>query len=217
MKTILTANPLNYSKIFYICGVMQDPREDITLFRQVRDGSDKEAYRILYLRYHAALKAYASLFVGLSDAEDVVQDVLLNLWNRRAQIIINDSLASYLFHSTRNASLNRIKHDSIRSRVMTDLRLSLLDEGADYNAHQVEELKSLIRQALSELPAEQRRAFEMSRFEGKTYEQIARETGVSVKTVEYRISQALRKLEISLADYLPVYIGLITYLFATWQ
>ena len=96
-------------------------------------------------------------------------------------------------------------------------RLSLLDEGADYNAHQVEELKSLIRKALSELPAEQRRAFEMSRFEGKTYEQIARETGVSVKTVEYRISQVLRKLEVSLADYLPVHIGLITYLFATWQ
>ena len=196
---------------------MQDPREDITLFRQVRDGSDKEAYRILYLRYHAALKAYASLFVGLSDAEDVVQDVLLNLWNKRGRIVITDSLASYLFLSVRNTSLNHLKHDSIRSRVMTDLRLSLLDEGADYNTHQVEELKALITQALSELPFEQRRAFEMSRFEGKTYEQIARETGVSVKTVEYRISQALRKLEVSLADYLPVYIGLVTYLFATWR
>jgi hypothetical protein len=43
------------------------------------------------------------------------------------------------------------------------------------------------------------------------------QTGVSVKTVEHRISRALRRLEISLADYLPVYIGLITYLFATWQ
>ena len=52
----------------------------------------------------------------------------------------------------------------------------------------------------------------MSRFEGKSYEQIAREMGVSVKTVEYRISQALRKLEISLTDYLPVFSGLIAYL-----
>ena len=196
---------------------MRDPREDITLFRQVREGSDKEAYRILYLRYHAALKAYASLFVGISNAEDVVQDVLLNLWNKRESIVITNSLASYLFLAVRNTSLNHLKHNSIRSRVMTDLRLSLLDEGADFNTHQVEELKSLITQALSELPFEQRRAFEMSRFEGKTYEQIARETGVSVKTVEYRISQALRKLEVSLADYLPIYIGLITYLFATWR
>ena len=152
---------------------MKDTRDDLTLFEQVKEGSDKNAYSILYLRYHAALRAYASLFGGLDDAEDVVQEV--------------------------------------------DLRLSLLDEGADFNRHQLEELKSLIRKALSELPYEQRRAFEMSRFEGKTYEQIARETGVSVKTVEYRISQALRKLEVSLADYLPVYIGIITYLFANWR
>ena len=191
---------------------MQDVRDDITLFRQVRDESDKEAYRILYLRYHASLKAYASLFVGISDAEDVVQDVLLNLWNKRDRLIITDSLSSYLFLATRNTSLNRIKHDTIRSRVISDLRLSLLDESVDYNRHQLEELKSLISQALSELPYEQRRAFEMSRFEGKTYEQIAREMGVSVKTVEYRISQALRKLEISLTDYLPVFTGLIAYL-----
>ena len=197
---------------------MRDPREDITLFRHVRDGGDKEAYRILYLRYHAALKAYASLFVGLSDAEDVVQDVLLNLWSKRDRIVITDSLASYLFLSVRNTALNRLKHNSIRSRVMTDLRLSLLDESVDYNRHQLEELKSLIGQTLSELPYEQRRAFEMSRFEGKTYEQIAKETGVSVKTVEYRISQALRRLEVSLADYLPVCIaGLISYLFASWK
>ena len=191
---------------------MQDVRDDITLFRQVRDESDKEAYRILYLRYHASLKAYASLFVGISDAEDVVQYVLLNLWNKRDRLIITDSLSSYLFLATRNTSLNRIKHDTIRSRVISDLRLSLLDESVDYNRHQLEELKSLISQALSELPYEQRRAFEMSRFEGKTYEQIAREMGVSVKTVEYRISQALRKLEISLTDYLPVFTGLIAYL-----
>ena len=197
---------------------MRDPKEDITLFRHVRDGGDKEAYRILYLRYHAALKAYASLFVGLSDAEDVVQDVLLNLWSKRDRIVITDSLASYLFLSVRNTALNRLKHNSIRSRVMTDLRLSLLDESVDYNRHQLEELKSLIEQTLSELPYEQRRAFEMSRFEGKTYEQIAKETGVSVKTVEYRISQALRRLEVSLADYLPVCIaGLISYLFASWK
>ena len=196
---------------------MKDTRDDLTLFEQVKEGSDKNAYSILYLRYHAALKAYASLFVGLDDAEDVVQEVLLNLWSKRERIAVTESLASYLFLAVRNTSLNRLKHNSIRSRVMTDLRLSLLDEGADFNRHQLEELKSLIRKALSELPYEQRRAFEMSRFEGKTYEQIARETGVSVKTVEYRISQALRKLEVSLADYLPVYIGIITYLFANWR
>lgn len=191
---------------------MQAVNDDKLLFERVRARNDRDAFRILYLRYHSPLKAYASLFVGLFDAEDIVQDVLLRLWNKRDQIVIKDSLSSYLFLSVRNASLNRVKRNSVHSRVMTDLRLSLLDEGADYNRHQLAELKSLINQALSELPYDQRRAFEMSRFEGKTYRQIALETDVSIKTVEYRISQALRKLEISLADYLPVYAGILSLL-----
>ena len=192
---------------------MNGIKDDKVLFERIRTRSDKNAYRILYLQYNPPLKAYASLFVGFAEAEDVVQDVLLNLWDKREQISITDSLASYLFLSVRNVSLNRLKHNSIRSRIMTDLRLSLLDEGADYNLHQLEELKSLIAKALFELPYEQRRAFEMSRYEGKTYKQIAEETGVSIKTVEYRISQTMRKLEISLADYLPLYAGFLIYYF----
>ena len=193
---------------------MQEIKDDRVLFERVRTESDKDAYRILYLQYYPPLKAYASLFVGLSDTEDIVQEVLLNLWKKRESIAITDSLASYLFLSVRNASLNHLKHNSVRSRYMSELRLSLLDEGADFNRHQLFELKALIAQALSELPYEQRRAFEMSRFEGKTYMQIAVETGVSVKTVEYRISQALRKLEVSLADYLPVYAAILTFLYS---
>ena len=192
---------------------MQEIKDDRVLFEKVRTGGDKVAFRILYLQYNSSLKAYASLFVGLTEAEDIVQEVLLNLWNKREQITITDSLASYLFLSVRNASLNHLKHKSIRSQFMSDLRLSLLDEGADFNRHQLSELKALITQALSELPYEQRRAFEMSRFEGKTYKQIASETGVSVKTVEFRISQALRKLEVRLADYLPLYAALLAFLF----
>jgi RNA polymerase sigma-70 factor (ECF subfamily) len=54
----------------------------------------------------------------------------------------------------------------------------------------------------------------MSRFEGKTYREIAHEQNVSIKTVEYRISQVLRKLETDLADYLPVFTGLLAFLFS---
>ena len=92
------------------------------------------------------------------------------------------------------------------------LKLSLIDESADYNAHLVWELKKLICKSLYELPYEQRRAFEMSRFEGKTYREKLQ--NVSIKTVEYRISQVLRKLETDLSDYLPLFAGLLTFLFS---
>ena len=83
----------------------------------------------------------------------------------------------------------------------------------DFSLHNTDELMILINKALAELPPEVRQAFEMSRFQGKTYKEIAAETGVSVKTVEYRISQALRKLEVELADYLTVLPILFSFLF----
>ena len=192
---------------------MVDFKDDLKLFGLVRYENSESAYSILYLRYFSALKAYASLFLASSESDDVVQSVLLDLWKKRKSININDSLSSYLFLSVRNRCMDMIRRDSFRSRAMSELKLSLLSEGADMCLHSISEIKRLILQALDELPADVRRTFEMSRFEGRTYKEIADEMGVSVKTVEYRISQALKKLRASLADYLPVYPLLISLLF----
>lgn len=193
---------------------MHNFSDDITLFNLVRYENDKNAYSKIYLHYYSALKAYATFFVSSYEADDVVQDVLMNLWKKRGEIAVTESLASYLFLSVRNKCLNILKHNDAKDSMMTSLKLSLIDESADYNAHLVRELKKLIGKSLSELPYEQRRAFEMSRFEGKTYREIAKLQNVSIKTVEYRISQVLRKLETDLSDYLPLFAGLLTFLFS---
>ena len=193
---------------------MRNFPDDITLFNLVRHENDKSAYSRIYLHYYSALKAYATFFVSPYEADDVVQDVLMNLWKKRGEIAVTESLASYLFLSVRNKCLNILKHNDAKDNMMTSLKLSLIDESADYNVHLVRELKKLIGKSLSELPYEQRRAFEMSRFEGKTYREIAKLQNVSIKTVEYRISQALRKLETDLSDYLPLFAGLLAFLFS---
>ncbi len=183
---------------------MMDVRDDLILFGLVRDEDSENAYSILYLRYYAALKAYASLFLPQEETEDAVQSVLMDLWKKRKSIQVRESLSSYLFMAVRHRCLDTIRRDAHRSRSLSDMKLSLLDEGVDFNLHSLSEIQRLIRQTLEELPPEVRRTFEMSRFEGRTYQEIARETGVSVKTVEYRISLALKKLRLSLADYLAL-------------
>ena len=190
---------------------MHNFTDDKLIFNLVKINNDKSAYSKIYLHYYAALKAYASFFVGPDEVEDVVQDVLMNLWKKRQEIVVSDSLASYLFLSVRNKSLNILKHNRAKDNMMTSLKLSLIDESTDFNAHLVRELRKLINESLSDLPYEQRRAFEMSRFEGKTYREIALEQNVSIKTVEYRISQVLRKLEKDLADYLPLITALFMF------
>lgn len=192
---------------------MKSVKDEIALFDLVKYESSKNAYSILYLRYFPALKAYASLFVAPSETEDIVQSVLLDLWKKRSSIRITDSFSSYLFLSVRNRCLDTIRRDAFRSRTLSELKLSLIDEGVDFNLYSVSEIKMLIGKALEELPPEVRQTFEMSRFEGRSYKEIAKETGISVKTVEYRISLALKKLKASLADYLPVIPFMFTFLF----
>lgn len=71
------------------------------------------------------------------------------------------------------------------------------------------ELMALASKAIRELPDEYRKAFEMNRFEEMTYNEIAERTGVSPKTIAYRISQALKILRTELKDYIPLLVWLL--------
>ena len=73
----------------------------------------------------------------------------------------------------------------------------------------IHDLQDAIEKAIAELPKTYREAFEMSRFQGKTRQKIAEETGVSVKTIDYRMQQALKILREKLKDYLPFLIFII--------
>ena len=74
----------------------------------------------------------------------------------------------------------------------------------------MEELTQKIEKAIRDLPESYRVAFEMHRFQNKTYQEIAQELNVSSKTVDYRIQQALKQLREELKDYLPLLLFLLT-------
>lgn len=176
---------------------------DKALLEKVCLDSDREAYRTLYQKYYPVLVAYAEMFVRSEEAEDVVQDQLLRLWTGRGKYISLESLNTFLFTCVRNACLDRIRHNKVRNRNVTELWKRLAEEATDCDCFQMDEIRRLVNQALHELPLPQRRAFEMSRLEGKTYREIAKAMDVSEKTVEYRISKALARLQVVLSDYLP--------------
>ncbi len=71
------------------------------------------------------------------------------------------------------------------------------------------ELEQMLTTALSKLPGNVREVFEMNRFEGKTYKEIAEEKNISVKTVEAHMTKALKVLRVELKDYLPLIILLL--------
>lgn len=167
-----------------------------------------QAFDIIYCQYYRGLFAFASQYVDESDCEEIIQDVMLWLWENHHILIPELSLKSLLFSAVKNKCLNRIAHLQMRQRVHERLYERYKEVFEDPDFYIEGEILSLISKAINELPEDYRKAFELNRFENLTYNEIAEMTGVSFKTVAYRISQSLRILRAKLKDYLPLILWL---------
>lgn len=177
---------------------------DSLLLTLLKEGS-MPAYELLFSRYYSSLCAYANFFVHDMDmCENIVQDLMLWLWENHAELHVNESLSRYLFTATRNRCLKHISHDMVERRVFDELHKRLHSQFESPDFYMVKELQVRIRAAVDMLPDSYREAFELHRFCGKTYAEIAKMLDVSPKTVDYRISQSLKLLRNYLKDYLPL-------------
>ena len=116
------------------------------------------------------------------------------------------SLKSLLFTIVRNKCLNTISHIQVKQQVHERLYAKFQEQFENPDFY-IGELMALASKAIRELPDEYRKAFEMNRFEEMTYNEIAERTGVSPKTIAYRISQALKILRTELKGLYP-FIGM---------
>ena len=164
---------------------------------------DKDAYKQLFVKYYSPLCEYASQYISDDDSEELVQELMLFLW------VIETSLKSYLFISTKHRCLNAIRKNQYHERIHTQIYEKIKDQFEDPDYYFVNELTENIQKAIENLPETYRETFAMSRFGEKTNVQIAEKLGISVKTVEYRISQALKILRLKLKDYLPLLINIL--------
>jgi len=178
------------------------------LLEEIRQG-DKEAFNRMFLQFYSPLCEYALQYVSDMDAEELVQEMMLYVWENRACLVVEKSLKSYLFVSIKNRCYNAIRDRKLRERVHNNLYEKLKDQIEDPDYYIFNELAVNIDKAVNELPENYRETFKMSRFGEMTNAAIAEQLGVSVKTVEYRITQSLKILRIKLKDYLP----LLTFLF----
>ena len=161
---------------------------------------DRDAYKQLFLKYYSPLCEYASQYISDEDSEDL----MLFIWETRKMLIIGTSLKSYLFISTKHRCLNAIKKQLYHERIHNHIYEKIKDQFEDPDYYFINELTEHINKAIKELPDTYRDTFALSRFGELTNTQIATKLGVSVKTVEYRISQALKILRVRLKDYLPL-------------
>ncbi len=128
-------------------------------------------------------------------AEEVVQEVFINIWERRASLTITTSIKSYLFTAIRNRSFNYLKLQLPKEQKKVDLDgVGFMEEDNREQEMIMEELKEYVHSAIESLPNKCRIIFNLSRNAGMTYKEIAEELDISVKTVENQIGLALKKL-----------------------
>lgn len=128
-------------------------------------------------------------------AEEIVQEVFINIWERREKLNINTSVKAYLFTAVRNRSFNYLKLQlpKEQSKVDIDEVPYLLADDREEEM-EMDELKRQVALAIDALPERCKVVFNLSRNAGMTYKEIAEELDISVKTVENQVGMALRKL-----------------------
>lgn len=183
---------------------------DIKLLARFRDG-DMEAFRKIYETFCDPLYRFANSYLKDEfESEEIVQDVFLKVWEKRAEVDVQKSFKSYLYRITVNKVFNELKHRVVRQKYEQQaMRTDHHTEETPESSIQFHELNEKLEQLLDELPAQQRTILVMSRWKGLSNAEIAEQLHLSIRTVENQIYRATRFLKLHLNDNYPVKILLI--------
>lgn len=175
-------------------------RADAAWAAAIRAG-DEEAFAAAFRAYVTPLVRHARhLVASEAAAQDIVMDVFLRLWRDRRSLPPDLRLGAYLHVAVRNAALNALAHRRVEAashdRGMAEgwsPAMSAPQLTPD-EALERAEAKESIRRAYTALPARLRRVIELRWFHGKSYQDIARELDVSVKSVDNYLAKGMRLL-----------------------
>lgn len=169
---------------------------------RIRSGNEA-AFEALFRALAPGLCVLAARYVGSSQvAEEIVQDLFLQLWTRRTELAVEHSLTAYLFTAVRNRALNQVRRD----RLTTHLNLEKWSEESRTSGVHVDPIDTSspaeselldaleLQDAIDRLPARCRLIFTLNRQQDMTYAEIAKSLGLSIKTVETQMGRALKAL-----------------------
>ena len=172
----------------------------------------------IYLSYFSKMKRFAREYVlSDEDAENIVQDVFLDFWEKKELLPLPINILAYLFTSIKNRCIDFLRHKivqkEVENKMQEEYRLTLqmkyhslgeLDEGI----FEKDDVEQLLSKVIDSLPERCREIFLKSKIEGKKQKEIAEEMNISINTVETQMGIAYKKLRNELKDYFPLFIFL---------
>lgn len=167
--------------------------------KELSDGS-RQAFEWLFLEWHPRLVDFFNRLLGGDEetAYDYAQDVFFDIWMSRKKFSEVKSFGAYLFQMARFKAYNHFDKTAVKSRFKHDvIATSSESTPSGETVVYASETEALIRKTLDKMPQKRRKVFIMSRFGGKSNDEIAEELGINKRTVENHITtvlDALRKL-----------------------
>ena len=175
------------------------------LVEKIRKG-DESAFSDLFRNYYCQLYRFAWRYVkNQQAAEDIAQDVFVNIWHNREKWRIRTSLKSYLYTAVRNRALNHLKHAEVENR-SAEIAESITVPTTTPEGHlRVMEIEEKVYKAIEKLPVSCRQIFMLKKFDRLSYSEIAEINGISVNTVKTQLSRAVKFLLKQLAPLLSAF------------
>src|SRR5450759_718998 len=184
------------------------------LINSIKQG-DIAAFETLYKKYYIFLCLIAEHIVrNPSDAEEIVTDVFVKIWNIREKINITSSIKAYLVKAVHNTSINFLERNKISNKLTDRLNNSnykILAWDSDYPLGQLyeKEIMNILEHGISALPDACQQIFMLSRNENMKYIEIADKLGISINTVKTQMKIALARLRETLNDYMLILLFLM--------
>lgn len=168
----------------------------------------------IYVAHYSRMKRFAQEYViREEDAENIVQDVFLDLWEQNLLLLSHTNLFAYLFTAVKNRCIDFLRHktivqkttDKLQEDYMKALQIKFQSlETFDEQLFSEPDIETTIQTAIESLPQKCREIFILNKIEGKKQKIIAQELNISINTVESQMAIAYKKLKETLKDYAPL-------------
>ncbi len=160
-------------------------------------GGDRIAFAALYEQYRRKVYFIAWRMLGTeTEAEDVQQEIFTKIWLGREKLALIEQFSSYLNTLIRNHVYNALRKKANETAYIEQtFQKAAAEPDEPFRAAEINQLQSLLRQAISRLPAQQQKVFELVRIEGRPHKEVAGLLGVSKETIKKHMMEAQRKIK----------------------
>ncbi|CAL1519106.1 RNA polymerase sigma-70 factor [Chitinophaga sp. MM2321] len=171
------------------------PSDELELLQQLIAG-DAESFRKIYEYYQGKVFLFAlRLTKSKSEAEEIVQEVFVRLWENREKVKIEKNFNAYMLTITKNLILDRLKKAAFDKTIQQKIYHNMLVlQNTTVDELIEKELTRLYQQAVDRLSPQKKVVFMLSRQEELSYEEIAQKLGVSKNTVRNQMSDSLKSI-----------------------